>query len=1031
MVKIVTKIKRVSNINDFEAMVYPTTLAGKQCGAMRIYRSLLEGIDENKLYRISFNNSTVGYNNVATITDIEQVEDQTVNYNLFKVTGTVSDIKETTKGTLITVATEDGTVIKGGAWKNIWGDNSAANINKGDKVEFFGEVAVFNSSEYVRYNFKPFQETARQAVKNLVNQRYSVSGTTQTFATTATANVSAAEQEVKSAQTEMQKLVNKLIAKKWVVENTPQTPCTAIGFQATVNSTTNCVNIIDIRALETILKSDVLQQVSKKLFSLKKGVDAEYKSCKEQLPAFVPMGQVNAKQRTNETCSSNGLVFLDVDNIEFALCERILSYIKENEDLNSKVLLWNLSPSRKGFHLVFTPFSGVEATIVANQKHVCALINTALDCEIEPDKSCTQFSRASFLTSEYYLGGAAAVLSADNPTVLPQIGTGVVYIPAAKEKVIKRTKTADGLAFEAGKNPNIDDVSIYIDVEDFQTLKVFSRFNKYVETNRNNWWTKLGARFRSKGYTQTLAEPIFDYAMEYVQLLPEYKYTVDDPINSTEAWDAFMWAFKKENWDAYCAIPSTIADEDLPFALQSTTCVNDFVQQFTEYKDDMPQLFVKNSNTYFDEKKNTFLLPVHIISTAGLLTPYTSGIIQKDYNDFVFKNALHVIPVASTGAGKSTNTQNYREGFGHILYNEFVHYQRYERGNDDIESKCVVIEQGTNADVKKEMFRANKNNFETPVMYTQCSEVGLFRRQQNSPHGGLDFEIMKNGYDGDKFECGTASKDGVSGFISNLYISVNVSATPSAIRSYTPVDALTDGTVNRMCFCYFKKPIPVNPITGRKEKKKVIAQQYDREAIANYVDWARKQTGILDFAEIFGYEGDENNATYEYIDVIDTEEYDYLSDLTERNYVSAMRVVREYYLMDLYEKGYNLIEHEGKTKVIKDNIITDLPKAEPWMISLIKTCYEYFVYGANQLFGRKAAAHHAKNNDIDSGSKQKKMMYKEVYEALPESFSREQLVDVVITNFGKTKKTVENIVTNWNHNQVWKFDAATKMYSKI
>ena len=129
------------------------------------------------------------------------------------------------------------------------------------------------------------------------------------------------------------------------------------------------------------------------------------------------------------------------------------------------------------------------------------------------------------------------------------------------------------------------------------------------------------------------------------------------------------------------------------------------------------------------------------------------------------------------------------------------------------------------------------------------------------------------------------------------------------------------------------------------------------------------------------------------------------------------------------------IEHEGKTKVIKDNIITDLPKAEPWMISLVKLCYEYFVYGANKIFGKKAAYLNAKHNDIDndidSGSKQKKMMYKNIYEALPQSFSREQLVDVVITNFGKTKKTVENIVTNWNKNQVWKFDDATKLFSKI
>lgn len=1039
MAKIVTKIKGISNINDFEAMVYPTSLAGKQCGAMKVNRSLAEVIDENKLYRISFSNSTEGYNNVATITDIEQVEDETVNYNLFKITGTVSDIKETIKGSLITVATEDGTVIKGGAWKNIWGDYSAANINKGDKVEFFGEVAVYDSSEYVRYNFKPFQETAKQAVKNLINQKDSVSATTtattQTFTTTATANVSAAEQEVKKAQPEMQKLTGQLIAKGWAVEKAPLSPCTAIGFQPTVNSKDNCVNIIDIRGLEAILKSDSLKQVSKKLFSLKKDVDAEYKSCKELLPAFVPMGQVNSKQRTNETCSSNGLVFLDVDNIEFALCEKILSYIKENEEINSKVLLWNLSPSRKGFHLVFTPFSDVAATIVANQEHICRLINAALGCEIKADGSCTQFSRASFLTSEYYLGGATAVLSADNPTVLPQIETGVVYKPADKKKAIKRTKTADGLPFEAGEYPDDDDISIYIDVEDFHTLEYYAYKNKYVETKRHDWWTKLGIRFRSKNYTQTLAEPIFEYAMEYVQFLPEYKYTVDDPINSNEAYDAFMWAFKKENW-ANLATPATeIADEDLPLALRPSTTVEDFVYRFAEYEDDMPRLFVDNSTTYFIEKKNLNALPIQIMSTAGLLTAYTSGVKHKDYTERVYKNALQIIPVAPTGTGKSTCTENFELGFGKTMFEEFAFYKTYEEKNDETTNSCVVIGNGTAAKAKKEMFRANKNNFETPVMYVQCSEVGLFRKQQQSQHGGLDFEIIKNGYDGDKYECGTAGKDGVSGFIRNLHLSLNISATVPAIRMHTPTEALNDGAANRMCFCFFKKDYYINPITGHKQKIKTVAQPYNSEAIAQYVDWARRQQGMLDFAEIFGDAGDENNTIYEYFDIHCIKGYEYLKDLTERNYVSAMRVVREYYLMDLYEKGYNLIEHEGKTKVIKDNIITDLPKAEPWMISLVKLCYEYFVYGANKIFGKKAACLNAKHNDIDndidSDSKQKKMMYKNIYEALPQSFSREQLVDAVITNFGKTKKTVENIVTNWNKNQVWKFDDSTKLFSKI
>jgi hypothetical protein len=84
--------------------------------------------------------------------------------------------------------------------------------------------------------------------------------------------------EVKNTQSEMEKLTEQLIAKGWAAKGTPKTPCTAMGFQPTVNSKDNCVNIIDIRGLEAILKNDSLKQVSKKLFSLKKGVDVIWAS---------------------------------------------------------------------------------------------------------------------------------------------------------------------------------------------------------------------------------------------------------------------------------------------------------------------------------------------------------------------------------------------------------------------------------------------------------------------------------------------------------------------------------------------------------------------------------------------------------------------------------------------------------------------------------------------------------------------------------------------------------------------------------
>ena len=962
----------------------------------------------------------MGYDNVAAISAIEQVNDEAVNQNLFHVTGTVSDTKDFKNGRLVTVTDSDGKIIKGGAWNNLWPDDSAKNINVGTTVNLFAELATFTSDDYVRYNF--FSEAKRkEAVKNLIAKKYSVSttttGTTKKNATTATAKVSTAEKEVKNAQTEMQKLTAQLIAKGWAVENAPLSPCTAIGFQPTVNSKDNCVNIIDIRGLEAILKSDVLEQVSKKLFSLKKGVDVEYDICKKQLPAFTSMAVVKNKQRIKPNCASNGLVFLDVDGIEYSLCENILSYIKENQEINSKVLLWNLSPSRKGFHLIFVPFDDCEKNIVANQQHICALVNKALGCQISPDGQCFDISRAAFITSEYYLGGAAALLSVDNPQVLPQLTEGVVYKPAAKEMVIKRTKTADGLAFEAGEYPDIDDISVYIDVEDFQTLKVFSRFNKYVETKRHDWWKKLGARFRSKGYTQTLAEPIFAYAMEYVRLLPEYKDTVDDPINSNEASDAFLWAFNKENWEAYSAIPTTIADKDLPLGLRKNTSIIDFIEQFSGLGEDLPELFKTNSDTFFNSEQNLHLLPFQIMSTAELSTSYTSGIKHKDYNKKTYKNALQMIIVAPSGEGKSSVSDNNKDGFGRALFNEFGHYMKNEFDNE--QSTCTTLPNATNAKVKAEIFRANNNNVETPVLHTQCSEIGLFRKQQNSTHGGLDFEMMKNGFDGDSFNCATKSKDGVSGFVDSLYISALISATPTAVQDYTPKAAITDGTVNRLCFCFAQTDDYERP---------TMYQHYNAEAIEKYVDWARKQRGTIDMEEIFGDEAKDgiNNIWSPYIKVWYTEGYGYLSDLTIRTSVNAKRIAREYYLMDLYEKGYNLIEHDGKTKVIKDNIITDLPKAEPWLIQLMRVTYEYLVFGVHTLFGERAARICSKSNI----KTQKKMMYKEVYDALPNTFTREQLETTAlnlkgITNVGK------NIVGNWNKNQVWSYDSETKMYTKV
>ena len=57
------------------------------------------------------------------------------------------------------------------------------------------------------------------------------------------------------------------------------------------------------------------------------------------------------------------------------------------------------------------------------------------------------------------------------------------------------------------------------------------------------------------------------------------------------------------------------------------------------------------------------------------------------------------------------------------------------------------------------------------------------------------------------------------------------------------------------------------------------------------------------------------------------------------------------------------------------------------------------------------------------------MMYKEVYEALPDTFSREQLEAMALKLKG-IENVGKNLVGNWNKNELWTFDSATKLYTK-
>lgn len=119
------------------------------------------------------------------------------------------------------------------------------------------------------------------------------------------------------------------------------------------------------------------------------------KEAKKKLPAVTWSG-TSTTTRANANMTPTQLVMIDIDHVEDVekAQSSILQYLKDNEDMYDRSLLWHITPSGKGIRGVFWAFEDLQS-IKDNQERVCELLNLRSFGDF--DAGVHDFARLSFL----------------------------------------------------------------------------------------------------------------------------------------------------------------------------------------------------------------------------------------------------------------------------------------------------------------------------------------------------------------------------------------------------------------------------------------------------------------------------------------------------------------------------------------------------------------------------------------------------------------------------------------------------------
>ena len=815
-------------------------------------------------------------------------------------------------------------------------------------------------------------------------------------------------------------------------------------------------NIRDIKTFRSIANDPKLNELISELAKYQKGVDTEYEKLKLQLPCLFPMGYTtnNNGGDTNEAMQSNGLFFYDYDGNSEEEMKMGIDKIQNTPELKANLVYLAKSPSLKGFHAIFLPFSDID-NINQNQIYV----DKILQMPEKHDASCKNIARKKFMVPMDYIEYMREdIFDLPINQRLTSIGNTKKYTQKIKEKNNKVKKTT----------PIAIDYSYPITEEEKSLIDEYINEKDYVVKQRHNQLTALCTELGKNNYPIQRKDIYIEYIENKVKTFATFNANDEPALRDengvSELTSLLHWA------DCKGVIKDNVVpDEMRPRAFQDSYTWEDVVCQFNNI--DYPEIIMGNLGTYFFEKNGHptltghYFLPSQIIASMVMLTPHLSGVeilCPRKRTHSILLQALHC---ADTGDGKDDLKQNNEKGFGVVTTEECDTYnamraqagknaealqevaEKYRKDNMSIDSSYAALVDN--------LMRIEAYNKGTAIAFTE--EYDEVTKKLAGGDNGIPTSVFRKGYDGGRLDKDTKTIEGTKGN-PRCKLSLNACGTLGSLIPLTQaIGDANNGTLNRMM---------ILPIVSPVGLKRTDNQYFDSAKIKDLIAYLRSLNNIvIDANYIFGGVYEELEAEYldNYVNKLPDGGKDYKA-IVGRAIANAERVCVIMYLVWLYEQGLTLQsgnetytytttslrtgkeieqpitntynEHAYMPVALdKDGNLCEIPVADEELRRLFRTVFEMCVHGQYKLFDKMLAAN---SERIDktfvriATEKKHITAKKDVFHRLPVTFTRED-VKQLYSEYSETAinmGTLRNWISDWKKGNLVKEDE-NKVCTKI
>lgn len=527
---------------------------------------------------------------------------------------------------------------------------------------------------------------------------------------------------------------------------------------------------------------------------------------KKKLPAVTWSG-TSTTTRANTNMTPTQLVMIDIDHVEDVEKAKaaILQYLKDNEDMYDRSLLWHITPSGKGIRGVFWAFEDLQS-IKDNQNRVCEQLNLRSFGDF--DEGVHDFARLSFLPQR------------DDIFFINEkyIENGYPYSNGAPLANESYGEEASQKASKSTVPDFTDEEKERFEALDFRGTPLKVIVDKYIEGGKpssgeiHNYYNEMVKYFRcicdNNKRALLYLLPMFGHSKEecWSQIKSICK------VNTLSTIPKPFWFFLKDNGFLKNRKGDNLIDED------------EYIEEKKQSLPYLPPVFsqlVKSAPADFKYPVVVSLLPI-----LGTLTSYAQALYP--YDDRMHTTSFFTVIYAPPGTGKGFVGRFMDMLFRDLKLRDLVNSEReniYLRAinrkgsNDkapDLPHTSLRIIPAKNSEA--EFLQKQKDNHGYH-MFTYAAEMDSWAKGVRAAGGNKD-DMIRIAWDNEEYGQQFKSANTFKGTV-KLYWNVLITGTIQQLTSY--FKNVENGLVTRCSFATIENQEYAPPPVWKKLSAKDMA----------------------------------------------------------------------------------------------------------------------------------------------------------------------------------------------------------------